>query len=177
MRPSSVTLQHFSAQELLDFIAMVPMALFVELNGVPLERTATCIAHQQSTDFNNPFTNVVQSPANLYVDFGIDPTLGTGEPLDAASHRASITPFVVNGFWVGLGSAAARVPRLRFGGTREFPGFGDVFSQDNCFTILVAPSHRHWRHSVWPYLVPGLVDVWWRAGAKLRPPWVVRPTC
>ncbi|MCS6976271.1 MAG: PEP-CTERM sorting domain-containing protein [Gemmatales bacterium] len=131
-----------TAQQLLDNIhPIVAENLFVELNGVPLGSTSELAAHYQHTDPNNPFTNVVQSPDNLYVDFGIDPTEGTG------IYPALINPFVVSGFWVGLEPLGPGIHTLRFGGTVLFPPYDPEyyrFSQDNTYRIIVTPEPTTW---------------------------------
>lgn len=131
-----------SAEDLLASIAIPPGSvenLILEIDGVSVRTTAELLDHRQTTDPNDPFTNVIFSPENLFVDFGLDPTLGTGDPFDPASYPASIFPAVLDGYWVGLTPFAPGDYTLRFGGSVDDPVSGQ-FSQDNLFRIRVVPE-------------------------------------
>ena len=126
-----------SAEDLLASIAIPPGSvedLFLEIDGVPMRTAAELLAHRQTTDPNDPFTNVIFSPENLLVDFGLDPTLGIGNPFDPASYPASIFPAVLDGYWVGLTPFAPGDYTLRYGGSTA------DFSQNNLFRIRVVPE-------------------------------------
>jgi hypothetical protein len=133
---------NLTAQEWLAIVGIPPATvqdLFLEINGQSAGTTPLLLNHRQTTDPNNPFTNVIQSPQNLIVDFGFDPTLGTGDPFDPASYPALINPTVVDGYWVGLSQLPLGTHTIRFGGTVENAALG-LFSQDNTFTIHVTPE-------------------------------------
>jgi hypothetical protein len=148
-----------TAQQLLDII-FIPNAtvqnLFLEIDGQPVLNTADLLTHRQTTDPNNPFTNVIQSEQNLLVDFGFDPTLGTGDPLDPASYPTPINPTVLDGFWVGISPFGhGTLHTVRFGGTIEnHPTFGN-FSLDITYNVITTPEPTSLL--VWGGIISGLV--------------------
>lgn len=89
-----------TVQQLIDIIAMPPgtvQDLFLEIDGQPIGTTTDWLAHQQTTDPNDSFGLVINSPHNLPLDFGYDPTLGTGDPFDPARYPTTILPFTSDG--------------------------------------------------------------------------------
>ncbi len=121
-----------TAQEWLDIIGIPPSSvqnLFVTINGQPV--AVDLYAHRQTTDPNNPYTNVFQSADNLYTDFGADATLGTGV------YPSAVNPTVVDGYWVGL-TLPRGVYTISFGGENIDADGNVVFSQNNTFQVNVA---------------------------------------
>ena len=110
--------------------------LFLEIDGVSVATTSDLLLHRQLADENNTFDLVIDSPENLYVDLGLDPT-GTGDPNNPNNYPVTLDA-VLDGYWVALEPfAPGSVRTIRFGGSTLPP---DSFSQDNTLVIYTVPE-------------------------------------
>jgi len=134
---------NYDPQQLLDLVSPGfdnPVSLFLEIDGQLVLNTAQAQLHRQTSDPNDPPSVVVQSVANLYLDLGLDPTLGMADPFDPGSYPSTIFPFMVEGYWVGLGPfAPGSTHTIRYGAVLQ-----NGFTQDNTFVITTTPEPASW---------------------------------
>jgi hypothetical protein len=114
--------------------------LFLEIDGVQAATMDQLLMHRQVADENNLYPLSINSPDNLYIDFGLDPT-GTGDPLNPDNYPV-VLPSVLDGYWVALEPFAPGSTHVIHWGGSTIPGerpLGDSI-QDNTLTIRTIPE-------------------------------------